>query len=188
MSKKIGLIIGSVRTYRVGDKIAKWFLENSGITSKFKVDVIDLREENLPFYDEMLAPMAMKQQFTKEHGKRWQAKINSYDGFVFVASEYNFGYAPALKNAIDYLFEEWKGKPAVIVSYGYAVAGTSSAAQLRHVLEKSMLGMKVMPTMPSVKLEGSMFNEQGQFKDINKSFEPFKANAEKAVEELSGAF
>lgn len=52
-----------------------------------------------------------------------------------------------LKSTIDHLFHEWKGKPAVIVSYG-GHDGGNSAAQLRQVL----YGIQVIPTESSVKL------------------------------------
>lgn len=46
--------------------------------------------------------------------------------------QYNWGYPAALKNAIDYLYHEWKGKPAAIVSYGTR-GGGKAAAQLQQV-------------------------------------------------------
>ena len=38
--------------------------------------------------------------------------------------EYNYGYPATIKNAIDYLSQEWKDKPAGFVSYGGIAAGT----------------------------------------------------------------
>ena len=47
-------------------------------------------------------------------------------------AQYNWGYPAVLKNAIDYLYHEWKGKPAAIVSYG-GHGGGKGAAQLHQV-------------------------------------------------------
>ncbi|WP_317624034.1 NADPH-dependent FMN reductase [Brevibacterium casei] len=60
--------------------------------------------------------------------------VSEADGIVFVTPQYNGGYPASLKNAIDYLFAEWRDKPALIVSYG-GHGGGMSGAQLRSVLE-----------------------------------------------------
>lgn len=46
--------------------------------------------------------------------------------------QYNWGYPAALKNALDYLYHEWLGKPAVIITYGTR-GGGKAAAQLQQV-------------------------------------------------------
>ena len=43
--------------------------------------------------------------------------------------QYNWGYPASLKNALDYLYHEWTGKPAGIISYG-GHGGGKAAAQL----------------------------------------------------------
>ena len=50
--------------------------------------------------------------------KRWTGAIAQSDGFVFVTPEYNYGPAAVLKNAIDWVYPEWKRKAAGFVSYG----------------------------------------------------------------------
>ena len=52
-----------------------------------------------------------------------------------------------IKNAIDYLFNEWRGKPAMIVSYG-GHGGEKAAGQLRQVLQG--VRMSVAETMPAL--------------------------------------
>lgn len=52
-----------------------------------------------------------------------------------------------IKNAIDYLFNEWRGKPAMIVSYG-GHGGEKAAGQLRQVLQG--VRMSVAKTMPAL--------------------------------------
>ncbi|MDP7954998.1 NAD(P)H-dependent oxidoreductase, partial [Acinetobacter baumannii] len=46
--------------------------------------------------------------------------------------EYNHGYSPALKNAIDYVGKEWSGKPAAFIGYG-STNGSRSISQIRQV-------------------------------------------------------
>jgi NAD(P)H-dependent FMN reductase len=56
------------------------------------------------------------------------------DAVVFVTPEYNFGYPAVVKNAIDYLHQEWHHKPVGFVSYGGVAAGTRAVQQLKQVL------------------------------------------------------
>jgi NAD(P)H-dependent FMN reductase len=58
-----------------------------------------------------------------------------------------------LKNAIDHLYREWRGKPAMIVSYG-SHGGGKCAAQLQQVAD--CLKMRVAPTMPALQLSDDM--------------------------------
>jgi NAD(P)H-dependent FMN reductase len=52
-----------------------------------------------------------------------------------VTPEYNYSFAPALKNALDYLMHEWSRKPVGIVSYGGLSGGTRGVVALRPVLQ-----------------------------------------------------
>jgi len=73
-------------------------------------------------------------QYTKRHTIEWSAIIDASDAFVFVTPEYNYGYPASLKNAIDYLHQEWLRKPVGFVSYGGVAAGTRSVQQLKQVV------------------------------------------------------
>lgn len=72
-------------------------------------------------------------KYSKEHTKRWAAKIASFDAFIFVTPEYNHGPSGALKNAIDFLFAEWNNKSAGFVGYGSA-GGVRAVESLRRVM------------------------------------------------------
>jgi NAD(P)H-dependent FMN reductase len=72
-------------------------------------------------------------QYTQPHTKAWAAKIDSFDGFVFVTPEYNHSTSGALKNAIDFLYKEWNNKAAGFVSYG-SVGGARAVEHLRLVM------------------------------------------------------
>ena len=66
---------------------------------------------------------------------------------IFVTPQYNWGYPAPLKNALDHLYKEWAGKPAMIVSYG-GHGGGRCAQQLRQVLDG--LHMQPVTTMPGL--------------------------------------
>jgi NAD(P)H-dependent FMN reductase len=82
--------------------------------------------------------MALKGAYTNELGKKWAAKVAEADAYIMVTPEYNHGYPAVLKNAIDWVFYEWQGKPVGFVSYG-TVSGSRAVEQLRQVvIELSM--------------------------------------------------
>jgi NAD(P)H-dependent FMN reductase len=63
----------------------------------------------------------------------WSAKITSFDGYVFVTPEYNHGTSAALKNAIDFLHQEWTNKAAGFIAYG-STMGARAVENLRLVM------------------------------------------------------
>lgn len=73
-------------------------------------------------------------EYRQAHTRARSRKIAGADGFVFVSPQYNWGYPAPLKNALDHVYREWRGKPAVIVTYG-GHGGGKCSAQLLQVIE-----------------------------------------------------
>jgi NAD(P)H-dependent FMN reductase len=126
------VIIASTRPGRVGPAIAQWFYEIALRDDSFDVELVDLASFNLPIFDEPGHPAFG--EYTHEHTQRWAASVKRADGFVFVMPEYNHGYNAALKNAIDYLYNEWRYKSFGLVSYGGVAMGTRAAQAIKPVL------------------------------------------------------
>lgn len=125
------VIAGSVRPNRIAVQVAAW-IAAIGNASGGTFEVVDLRDWPLPMDDEPDMPQAGV--YTQPHTRAWGARIAAAPAFVFVAPQYNWGYPAALKNAIDHLYREWAGKPAMIVSYG-GHGGGKCGAQLHQVCE-----------------------------------------------------
>ena len=142
----LSIVIGSTRPGRAGLPIAQWFAERAREHGHFDVDVVDLAELDLPLYDEPHHPRLG--QYVHDHTKAWSARARAADAFVFVTPEYNYGYPAALKNAIDYLHDEWKDKPVGFVSYGGVAAGTRAVQQLKQVVTT----LKMLPVVESVNI------------------------------------
>ena len=128
---KVGIITGSTRPNRKSLDVAKWVFEIARKRGDAEYEVVDIKDFELPLLDEPMPPSMG--QYQQPHTKRWAAKIASLDAFVFVSPEYNHGIPAALKNAIDFLFAEWKDKAAGFVSYGGA-GGARAVEHLRLVL------------------------------------------------------
>jgi len=127
----VAVIIGSTRPGRVGESVGKWAFEIAKRRKDAQFELVDLVDFNLPLLDEAVPPSMG--QYSKEHTKRWAAKIATFDAFVFVTAEYNHGIPGALKNAIDFLFAEWNNKAAGFVGYGSA-GGARAVEHLRLVM------------------------------------------------------
>lgn len=128
---RIGIILGSTRPGRNGEAVAKWVLEHARTRKDAEFELVDIKDYGLPLLDEPIPPSLGK--YSKEHAKRWAAKIASFDAFVFVTAEYNHSVPGALKNAIDFLYAEWNNKAAGFVSYGSA-GGTRAVEHLRLIM------------------------------------------------------
>src|SRR3712207_1446756 len=113
---KIGLIIGSTRAGRFADHPAKWIHEIAAKRGDMDVEVLDLRDYPMPFFDEPASSAWVPSR--NEVAQRWQRKIASLDGFIITAAEYNRGPTAVLKNAFDYAYTEWNRKPVGFVGYG----------------------------------------------------------------------
>lgn len=127
----IQIIIGSVRKGRTSLPVARWVHERASRRSDFSAELVDLQEWNLPMFD-LAKPPAMG-AYEDPLQQRWAEQVARGDGYVFVCPEYNHGYPAALKNALDYLYAEWRRKPATFVSFG-SVGGARAIEQLRLVL------------------------------------------------------
>ncbi|TYP87501.1 NADPH-dependent FMN reductase [Blastococcus xanthinilyticus] len=128
---RIAIIVGSTRPGRRAESVARWVHRVASGGDRAHVEVVDLAEYGLPILDEP-APAAMG-TYAHEHTRRWADAIASYDGYVFVAPEYNHSLPAALKNAIDYLYSEWGDKAAGLVTYGLQ-GGVRAGEHLRLVL------------------------------------------------------
>ena len=128
----IQIIVGSVREGRIAIKVAEWILEqiqSYGLTH-ITAEIVDLKTWDLPIFAGAHPPLTGIYDQPKQ--QEWAAQIDKGNAFIFISPEYNHGYSPALKNALDYLGKEWNAKPAAYISYGGS-NGSRSIDQIRQV-------------------------------------------------------
>lgn len=126
------VILGSTREGRFSDKPGRWIASLAGQGRDWHVEVLDLRDYPMPFFNEKETPGHKSKPYADTTVAAWTAKIAEGDAFLIVAPEYNHGYSAVLKNAIDWVYQEWNKKPVSFVSYGSAM-GARSVEQLRQV-------------------------------------------------------
>lgn len=143
---KIKIILGSTRKGRFGDKVAKWFFSIAKKSKDIEVELLDLRDYSMPFFDEEVSPSMTTKKYSNKIVQKWAEKIGEGDGFVIVTPEYNHGYPAVLKNALDYVYHEWNKKPVAFVSYGGSAGGTRAVQQLRQVA----IELQLVPIRPGI--------------------------------------
>lgn len=129
---KLYVITVSTRPGREGVPLSTWILERARAHGAFDVELVDLKEVNLPMFDEPRHPRL--RQYEHEHTKRWSAKIDAADAFIFVTPEYDHGTPPSLINALIYLMQEWAHKPVGFVSYGGPAGGTRAVQMVKPMM------------------------------------------------------
>ena len=143
---KLQVVLASTREGRVGPIVGEWFMSRARAHAGFEVELVDLKAVNLPLFDEPKHPRF--RDYQHEHTKRWSAIADAADAYVFVTPEYNYGLAPALANALDYLSLEWAYKPVAFVSYGGVSAGTRAVQMTKLIVT----ALKMMPIPEAVSI------------------------------------
>lgn len=177
---KIAVIIGSTRPTRFADKPAQWMLKQARARDDIEVELIDLRDHPLPFFDEMASNLWMPSQ--NPAALRWQETVGRFDGYIFVVAEYNHSISGVLKNALDQAYKEWNRKPFTAIGYG----GTGASRAVEH-LRGIGVELQMVSTHAAVHIGGgdfmSVFPRGG-----NKPIEEIEANllpsANTALDEL----
>ncbi|KAG4436161.1 hypothetical protein IFR05_008365 [Cadophora sp. M221] len=153
-TKNIAIITGSTRAVRIGPQVAKFVkeilesqLSYSSQNTIFTLTEVDIASFKLPVFDEEVIPATVPfmAQFVHKHSKAWSAEIAKYDGYVLVTACYNAGPPGGVKNAIDYLYNEIKGKPFLVISYGI-MGGDKASDSLKITLES--MYVHVIETRP----------------------------------------
>ncbi len=157
---KVGVIIGSTRDGRLGERVGKWVERHARQMNGWDVTVLDVMAAGLPIYDDATLPSMMGGKYPQERVNVWAAKVAEQDAFLIVTAEYNHGIPAPLKNALDWIYPEWANKAAGIVSYSMAPsAGLRAAEQLRLVL--AHLGLATVQTASSVPSAQNALAEDG---------------------------
>ncbi|CAO3419828.1 NADPH-dependent FMN reductase [Azospirillum doebereinerae] len=177
---RIAVVVGSTRSTRFADVPARWILKQAQARGDMDVELVDLRDHPLPFFDEVASNLWMPSR--NPEAVRWQETIDRYDGYIFVVAEYNHSITGVLKNALDQAYKEWNRKPFTAIGYG----GTGAVRAIEHL---RLIGVELhmVSTHAAVHIGG------GDFMAVhpafgNKPIEEIEANllasAKTALDEL----
>lgn len=166
MSKKIAVLIGSLRGGSYARKIAVNALEL--FPEGFEAQIVEIRD--LPLYDFDYDDPEVSEKVLPQAYTQFRETIKAADGVLFVTPENNRTIPACLKNAVDIGSKPnadvaWKNLPAGIISHSVGkMGGYSSQKNLRLAL--SYFDMQ-FPGQPEVFLGQSpeLLDENGKFKD-----------------------
>jgi NAD(P)H-dependent FMN reductase len=176
---RIAVVIGSTRPTRICPGIAAWVRDAAQEGSPLRYELVDLAEIDLPFLDEPLK--AALHEYAHEHTRAWSETVSAFDGFVFVSPQYNWGYPAPLKNALDFLYQEWHDKPATTVTYGTR-GGSKAADQLHGVLEG--LHMRPLEDRLEIAIPADDVDEDWQLRDLTATLRPYLEQARRIDTQL----
>lgn len=159
---EIPVILGSIRNRRESAKVARFVTRLLKEAYAVNTELLDLKELGLPMMEERLrfddSPPAGVRAFSE--------KMQRADAIVIVTPEYNSGYPGVLKNALDYLKDEYKRKPFGIITVSSAgLGGVLCLSALRQVVLH--LGGVPIPAILAVPNVAELFDSDGSPRDPN---------------------
>lgn len=157
---KLMLINGSVREGRRADTVQAWAVHVLRQDPELELDVVDLKEVDLPFFDEAVTPDEANGQFKNPKGTAWAKRVAEADAFIIITPEYNHGPSAVIKNAIDWVYDGWLNKAVGFISYGGMVGGARAVEQLK----QNVLNVKLYPAPTTIHITriSTAFDESGQ--------------------------
>lgn len=152
------LVIGSTRAARGADLVLPWLTETLSGDERLELEIADLRDWPLPFFQEDMFAMGdpADPTYSDPIVKRWNDTVKAAEAFIFLTPEYNHTIPAALKNAVDsiYMSNGLRNKPSAFV--GYSVSPTGAVRAIEHMYQ-AVTTLESVPIRNGV-LVGDMFN------------------------------
>lgn len=162
-STSIALITASLRQSNNNAGLAAWLIARfaslpqptpTTYTLQLASDLCALPLPYGPVEDSLIAqavPLGSSHKYSDPAVRAWSQTITAAPAVVIVTPQYNWSFPGPLKNLLDHLYNEWAGKPVVLVTYG-GHGGGRCAEALSVVLEgglhMQMVGKVAIP-LPS---------------------------------------
>ena len=159
----VAVLQGSVRSERMGDRVAKWAISRLEARGHEAV-LVDASVLELPLLDKMWKEIKGGSD-TSYAGLRVKLRplaelYERVDGFAIVSGEYNHSVPPGLTNLLDYFLEDYFYRPSAIICYSATpFGGVRAAMQLRALLAE--VGMSSIPSIQPIPKVGDALSTEG---------------------------
>ncbi len=130
---KILVVTSSVREGRAADNVLAFINEQLATYADYEVSIADLKALPMPFFNAPASPSSEDFVPIDENVIAWTKMVGDADAIVFLVAEYNHSLTAVLKNAVDWIYKEWAGKPVTFVGYGW-VGGARAIKHLRDIM------------------------------------------------------
>ena len=157
---KIQVILGSTRPGRITERMAKWAVAEAQKQANFEVELVDLADYAMPFFDEAISPRYNPNRTINEPAQRFLDKVSAADGYIIVTPEYNHSIPAVLKNIFDYVDVQFYKKPFLVLSHG-SVGGARAAEHLKVILLEA--GAAVVPKALSMHGASELLDAEGNY-------------------------
>ncbi len=160
---KVQVIVGSTRPERQTDKLAKWVANHAGKLEDTEVEIVDLRDYDLPLLDEPISPQYNPERKPNPVAKKWLDKLAEADAYVLVTPEYNRSTSAVLKNALDYVDYQLQNKPVGLVAHGSS-GGGQAVGHLRGIVP-GLLTITIPQAVYFAHRVSEVVSEEGEIAD-----------------------
>jgi len=169
----IEIISGSPKKDSVSNRIAVFLKKHLTGLTHHTIDIIDVREWNLP----LLQQVFTSEEKTPDAFKPLAKRMFAADAFILVSPEYNGGYSPALQNLLDH-FPKQVHKPFGIVTASPGPMGGMRSTQQLLLLIPALFGI-ASPHMLVTPMVDKKFDAEGNLVDPD-----FRKNIDNFVNEF----
>lgn len=132
----IEIISGSPKKDSISYRITLFLKRHLAETTHHTVNIIDVREWNLPLLQQVFS----SEEKTPEAFKPLARRMFAADAFILVSPEYNGSYSPALQNLLDH-FPKQSHKPFGIVTASAGAMGGMRSTQQLLLLVPALFGI-----------------------------------------------
>jgi NAD(P)H-dependent FMN reductase len=172
------IIVGSTREGRFSSTAAKWIADIALKKGIFNVEIVDLIDYPMPFFDSAMSPSFKTSPYPDAMVEKFTSKIAEGDAYILITPEYNHSTSGVLKNALDWVYKEWNNKAVGFVSYG-SVGGSRAVEHLRGITAE----LQMASVREAVHFLGNEYFKAA-FGDQN--FEPMFAGQKDKAEAMLG--
>lgn len=159
---KIVAIPGSLRKNSY-NKMAIKYLAQGAEEAGAEVEILDLKEYNLPVYDSDI-----EKEGTPENVEKFVQKIIDADSIIICTPEYNHSIPGGLKNAIDWASRSshhpFQDKPLALAGTSGGYWGTIRCQQAMIPVLRA-LGSHILHTQVFIPSAKKVFDEEGNITD-----------------------
>lgn len=172
---KLAIILGATREGRHSDKVAKWVVAEAAKLDDVSVELLDLIDYPMPFFDEAISPQFNQDRKPIPAVKKWLDKVGEFDAYIVVTPEYSHSIPAVLKNAFDFTDFQFKRKPFAIVSHG-TVGGARAAEHLKAIIFRC-LGFVIPAAVALTMRVSETFDQNGTLSEevANQPYGPVTA-------------
>lgn len=158
---KIAAIPGSLRRGSY-NKMALRYIADGAREAGAEVDILDLKEYNLPVFDADVEAEGLPDNVVK-----FKQKIEEADGIIIATPEYNHSIPGGLKNAIDWASRRGNSFRDKFVAIAGATTGNwgTTRSQIAILPVLRTLRMFLLPTQVFIPRAESEFDKDGTLKN-----------------------